>query len=165
MELSLTIATVVTLLLSSSVQATAGKKTAGLKGEGGAVGASTESLWAAAAVVVVDVASPPPAGGGILSVWLAKAAASGMQQAAKTSVVPNAGAAGENMVTAPLQDVWSVMCSTCSKAQVESCLLSTAMDAPSRTYDRSAAVFHAADTYDCLVNTDGCCAADAVDVS
>jgi hypothetical protein len=126
----------------------------------GHAGASTDSLWAAAVVVDVDVASPQPAEEGIVSIWLAKAAASG--------VVPNAGATGENIPMAPQpspsQDVWSIVCSACSKTQVESCLLNTALDAPSRTYDPSAAVFHAADTYDCLVNTDGCCAtADADD--
>jgi hypothetical protein len=130
--------------------------------------ASTESLWAAAVVIDVVAASLPPEGEGIVSIWLAKAAASGVQQAAKNSAVPNAGATGENMAMAPPQpsppqDVWSIACSTCSKAQVESCLLSTFMDAPSRTYDPSSAIFQAADTYDCLVNTDGCCAATDAD--
>jgi hypothetical protein len=133
----------------------------------GRYGACTESLWAAAAVVDVDAASPPAVGEGIVPIWIAIAAASGVQQTAKNSAVPNAGATGENMATAPQpstpQDVWSIVCSTCSKAQVEGCLLSTFMDVPSRTYDPSAAIFQAADTYDCLVNTDGCCAATDAD--
>jgi hypothetical protein len=133
---------------------------------GGHSGASTESLWVEATVVDVDAASPPPSGEGIVPIWLAIAAASGVQQTAKNSAVPNAG---ENMATAPQpstpQDVWSIVCSTCSKAQVEGCLLSTSMDAPIRIYDPSAAIFQAADTYDCLVNTDGCCAADTDDGS
>jgi hypothetical protein len=131
-------------------------------------GTSADSPWAAAEVADVDVASTPPKGEGIVSIWLAKAAASGVEDAAKqNSFVQNAGANGRNLATAPQpspsQDIWSIVCSTCSKAQVDSCLLSTALDAPSRTYDPSAAVFHTADTYDCLVNTDGCCAANDAD--
>jgi hypothetical protein len=124
-----------------------------------------ESLRAGALLVNVDVASPPPIGEGIVSIWLAKVAASVKQQAAKNSVVPNAGVNGRNLAMAPQpsQDVWSNVCSTCSKAQVESCLLGVALDEPSRTYDPSAAVLHAADTYDCLVNTDGCCTATDAD--
>jgi hypothetical protein len=133
----------------------------------GRAGACTESLWVEAAVVDVDATSPPPAGEGIVPIWLVIAASSGVQQTAKNSAVPNAGATGENMATAPQpstpQDVWFTVCSSCSKAQVEGCLLSTFMDAPSRIYDPSAAIFQAADTYDCLVNTDGCCAATDAD--
>jgi hypothetical protein len=119
-------------------------------------------------MIHIDAASPPPVGEGIVSIWLAKAAASGVQQADENSAVSNAGDTGENLTMAPQpsqpQDVWSIVCSTCSKPQVESCLLSAFMDAPSRTYDPSAAIFQAADTYDCLVNTDGCCAELEVEI-
>jgi hypothetical protein len=134
----------------------------------GLSGTSTDSRLAAAVVLDVDAASSPPTPGeGIVSMWLAKVAASGMQHAAKNSVVSNVGANVEHMAMAPQpsppQDIWSIVCSTCSKAQVESCFLRTALDAPSRTYNPNAAVFHSADTYDCLVNTDGCCAVNNAD--
>jgi hypothetical protein len=45
----------------------------------------------------------------------------------------------------------------CSNEHIENCLAQTALDAPSKTYDPAADVFHAADTYDCLVSTIGCC--------
>lgn len=90
-----------------------------------------------------DIAAPS---GGILSVWLDKVAASDPQP---VEVAPHS--------SQEIAKLWSV-CRQCSNAQIENCLLTTAMDAPSKTYDPSSDKFHAADTYDCLVSTIGCCA-------
>jgi hypothetical protein len=84
--------------------------------------------------------------GGILSIWLGKVAAS---EAQPVEVAPHS--------SEEISKLWSV-CTQCSNAQIEDCLLTTAMDAPSKTYDPSSDAFHAADTYDCLVNTLSCCA-------
>jgi hypothetical protein len=109
--------------------------------------ASADSFWAAAAVLDVDAASSPPTPGKcIVLMWFAKAAASGMQRAAaKNSDVPNVGANVEHMAMAahgrtPITTTWQdthhhhkthgplcIVCSTCSKAQVESCFLSAAI--------------------------------------
>jgi hypothetical protein len=66
---------------------------------GGHFSTSADSFWAAAAVLDVDAASSPPTPGKcIVSMWLVKAAASGMQRAvAKNSDVPNVGANVEHM--------------------------------------------------------------------
>jgi hypothetical protein len=85
--------------------------------------------------------------GGILSIWLDKVAATDPQPA---EVAPP-------HTSQEIAKLWSV-CRQCSNAQIENCLLTTAMDAPSNSYDSSSDIFHAADTYDCLVNTIGCCA-------
>lgn len=90
-----------------------------------------------------DIAAPS---GGIISIWLAKVAASEPQPAA---VAPHS--------SQEIAKLWSV-CRQCSDAQIENCLLTTVMDAPSNTYDPSSDIFHAADSYDCLVSTIGCCA-------
>jgi hypothetical protein len=84
--------------------------------------------------------------GGILSIWLDKVAASESQPA---EVAP--------FSSEEISKLWSV-CTQCSNAQIEDCLLTTAMDAPSKIYDPSSDIFHAADTYDCLVSTISCCA-------
>jgi hypothetical protein len=86
-----------------------------------------------------------PEGEGILSTWLDKVAASDTKLA---KAIPQAS--GE------IAKVWSV-CSQCLNSLIESCLMTTALDAPSKTYTPSSDVFHAADTYDCLV-ANGCCA-------
>jgi hypothetical protein len=91
-----------------------------------------------------DITAPSE---GILSIWFDKLAASELQPA---EVAAHS--------SEEISKLWPV-CSQCSNEQIESCLLTTAMDAPSKTYDASADVFHAADTYDCLVSTIGCCAA------
>jgi serine protease len=62
-------------------------------------------------------------------------------------------------VTGAIAKVWSV-CRQCSNVQVEKCLLTTASGAPSRTNQLGFGIVNAADTYDCLVNTDGCCTED-----
>jgi hypothetical protein len=86
-------------------------------------------------------------GTGILSIWLDKVAASEPQP---IEVAPHS--------SEEIAKLWSV-CTQCSDAQIEDCLLTTAMDAPSKTYDDpSSDIFHAADTYDCLVGTISCCA-------
>jgi hypothetical protein len=90
-----------------------------------------------------DIAVPS---GGILSLWLDKVAASDPQP---VEVAPH--------TSQEIAKLWSV-CRQCSNAQIENCLLTTAKDAPSKTYDPSSDIFHAADTYDCLVSTIGCCA-------
>jgi hypothetical protein len=87
-------------------------------------------------------------GEGILSTWLDKVEASDHTELAKD--IPQAS--GE------IAKVWSV-CSECLNTQIESCVMTTALDAPSKTYKPSSDIFHAADTYDCLLDTtNGCCA-------
>jgi hypothetical protein len=82
----------------------------------------------------------------ILSSWLDKVTAS---EAQPVEVAPH--------TSEEISKLWSV-CTQCSNAQIEDCLLTTAMDAPSKSYDLSSDIFHAADTYDCLVNIISCCA-------
>lgn len=60
-------------------------------------------------------------------------------------------------VTGAIAKVWSV-CSQCSNAQVESCLFTTSSSSNRRTKQLGFGIINAADTYDCLVSTDGCCA-------
>jgi hypothetical protein len=84
-------------------------------------------------------------GEGILSTWIDKVAASDTKLA-KASPQASRG----------VIEVWSA-CSQCLNTQIESCLMTTALDAPSKTYKPSSDTFHAADTYYCLV-TNGCCA-------
>jgi hypothetical protein len=84
--------------------------------------------------------------GGILSIWFDRVAAS---EAQPVEVAPH--------TSKELSKLWSV-CTQCSNAQIEDCLMTTAIDAPSKTYDPSSDIFHAADAYDCLVNTLSCCA-------
>jgi serine protease len=90
----------------------------------------------------LDISAPS---GGILSIWLEKVAA----------IEPQSAEVARHS-SEEISKLWSV-CRQCSNAQIESCLLATGMDAPSKTYDASADVFHAADTYDCLVSDIGCC--------
>jgi serine protease len=91
----------------------------------------------------VDVAAP---GVGILSTYIG----GGYSSMTGTSMaVPH--------VTGAIAKVWSV-CSQCSNDQVESCLLTTASSSFRRTKQLGFGIINAADAYDCLVNTDGCCA-------
>jgi serine protease len=60
-------------------------------------------------------------------------------------------------VTGAIAKVWSV-CRQCSNVQVESCLLNAASNASRRTNELGFGIVNADDTYDCLVNTGGCCA-------
>jgi serine protease len=59
-------------------------------------------------------------------------------------------------VAGAIAKVWSV-CRQCSNAQVESCLLTAASSSSRRTDELGFGIVNAADTYDCLVNTSGCC--------
>jgi hypothetical protein len=130
---------------------------------------STAASSAAAAAAATTASSA--SGDGILSVWLDKVAASERASAS----APQGAALEDTDETAPahhssqeISKLWSVTGSNlqnidrnnhgqCSNAQIENCLVQTALDAPSKTYDPAADVFHAADTYDCLVSTIGCC--------
>jgi serine protease len=59
-------------------------------------------------------------------------------------------------VTGAITKVWSV-CRQCSNDQVESCLLTTAASSSRRTDELGFGIVNAADTYNCLVKTSGCC--------
>ena len=114
-------------------------------------------------------------GDGILSIWLDQVAASErrapqQQRPSFEDTVTDAtyAAPAHHHSSQEISKLWSVTGSTihnvdndhhgqCSNAHIENCLAQTALDAPSKTYDPAADVFHAADTYDCLVSTIGCC--------
>jgi hypothetical protein len=66
-------------------------------------------------------------------------------------------------VTGAIARVWSV-CRTCSAAQVEQCLLSTASGNGSRTNDVGYGLVRTEDAYTCLVETVQCCAQEEVEV-
>jgi hypothetical protein len=110
-------------------------------------------------------------GDGILSIWLGQVAASEREPQQQRASLEDTDT--DTTATAPahhssqeISKLWSVTGSKvnainndhgqCSNAQIENCLVQTALDAPSKTYDPAADVFHAADTYDCLVSTIGC---------
>lgn len=65
-------------------------------------------------------------------------------------------------VTGAIARVWSV-CRSCSAAQVEQCLLSTASGNGSRNNDVGYGLVRTEDTYTCLVETVQCCAQEEED--
>jgi hypothetical protein len=64
-------------------------------------------------------------------------------------------------VTGAIARVWSV-CRSCSAAQVEQCLLSTAFGNGSRTNDVGYGSVQTEDAYTCLVETVGCCTQETI---
>jgi serine protease len=68
-------------------------------------------------------------------------------------------------VTGAIAKVWSV-CQQCSNVQVKKCMLDTATGTPTgqRTNELGFGIVNAEATYQCLVDTDGCCARETPQV-